>query len=102
MIDEQYDENEPLKLFDPSEPWKKTVLDAGSYVLRELMLPIFVNGDCVYKSSPVMAIRDYCQQELGTLWDETRRFVNPHLVYVDLSQSLYDEKMRLLGEMNHG
>jgi nicotinate phosphoribosyltransferase len=44
-----------------------------------------------------MEIRDYCQQELSTLWDETRRFVNPHPVYVDLSQSLYDMKMELLG-----
>ena len=93
---EVFDENEPLLLFDPVEPWKKTCLDGGSYRLRELMVPVFASGQRVYQSPPVMAIRQYCQTELATLWDETRRFVNPHRVYVDLSQKLYDMKMRLL------
>ncbi|MCL2717757.1 MAG: nicotinate phosphoribosyltransferase [Lachnospiraceae bacterium] len=100
LVDEQYHEKEPLKLFDPNEPWKKTVLDGGSFRLRELMIPIFKDGECVYDSPPVMTIRDYCQNELATLWDETRRFVNPHVVYVDLSQELYDTKMKLLRETN--
>lgn len=100
LVGEQYDANQPLKLFDPGEPWKKTVINGGEYTIRELMVPVFVKGECVYKSPPVMEIRDYCQKELNTLWDETKRFVNPHLVYVDLSQELYDTKMRLLSEMN--
>ncbi|MCL2050341.1 MAG: nicotinate phosphoribosyltransferase [Lachnospiraceae bacterium] len=100
LVDEQYNEKETLKLFDPNEPWKKTHLEGGSYLLRELMELVFKDGKCVYDSPPVMAIREYCQTELLTLWDETRRFVNPHLVYVDLSQELYDTKMRLLSEMN--
>ena len=97
---EHYEQKKPLKLFDPNEPWKKTVLDGESYTLRELMIPIFKNGKCVYDSPPVMAIREYCQKELTTLWDETRRFVNPHPVYVDLSKELYDTKMRLLSELS--
>jgi len=99
LVHEKYDEKEPLKLFDPNEPWKKTILAGDSYTLRELMVPVFENGVCVYESPPVMAIREYCQSELKTLWDETRRFVNPHKVYVDLSQELYDTKMKLLSEM---
>ena len=47
-----------------------------------------------------MEIRDYCAKELDTLWDETRRFVNPHNVYVDLSQKLYDTKISLLDKMS--
>ncbi|MDR2546949.1 MAG: nicotinate phosphoribosyltransferase [Lachnospiraceae bacterium] len=96
LVSEEYDENEPLLLFDPYEPWKKTYLHGGSYTLRELMVPVFENGKCVYQSPSVMAIRDYCRRELDTLWEETRRFVNPHPVYVDLSQPLYDIKMKLL------
>jgi nicotinate phosphoribosyltransferase len=98
LVAEQYDENKPLKLFDPNEPWKKTTLPGGSYRLRELMVPVFRDGECVYDSPPVMAIRAYCQNELATLWDETRRFVNPQPVYVDLSQDLYDMKMKLLSD----
>jgi nicotinate phosphoribosyltransferase len=43
-----------------------------------------------------MDIRAYCQQELDTLWDETRRLVNPKEVYVDLSQPLFDLRNQLL------
>ena len=100
LVDETLDEGSPLLLFDPLEPWKKTKLAAGTYTLREMMIPVFKNGECCYTSPKVMDIRAYCQQELSTLWDETRRFVNPHNVYVDLSQKLYDIKIELLGQMS--
>ncbi len=99
LADETYDENEPLLLFDPVEPWKKTKLPAGSYRLRELMTPVFKNGECCYTSPKVMDIRAYCQEEQNTLWEETRRLVNPHRVHVDLSSRLYDVKIALLDQM---
>lgn len=100
LADEVFNENETLTIFDPKEPWKKTVMEAGTYTLRELMVPLFKNGECVYESKEVMAIRDYCASELDTLWNEVRRLVNPHKVYVDLSQKLYDTKLNILKEMD--
>ena len=100
LVDETYDENEPLVLFDPNETWKKTKLLPGTYELRELMVHVFDHGNCIYHSPKVMDIRDYCQKELETLWEETRRLVNPHGVYVDLSQKLYDMKISLLNQMS--
>ena len=100
LTDEHFDEKETLLLFDPLEPWKKTHLDGGSYTLRELLVPVFLSGECVYTSPKTMEIREYCQKELDTLWEETRRLVNPHEVYVDLSQKLYDIKIDLLNQMN--
>ena len=99
LVDEKFDENEPLLLFDPLEPWKKTKLQGGSYIMREIMVPIFLKGECCYESPKVMDIREYCRKELDTLWDETRRLVNPHKVYVDLSKKLYDIKIELLDRM---
>lgn len=96
FADEKYDESEDLKIFDPNATWKRTTLEAGKYTIRELLVPIFKNGECVYESPAVMDIRAYCAHELDTLWDETRRFVNPHEVYVDLSKKLYDCKQSLL------
>lgn len=99
LVGEQFKEEEPLILFDPMEPWKKTKLLGGTYTMRELMIPIFRQGVRVYQSPNVMDIRDYCSKELSTLWDETRRFENPHKVYVDLSKKLYEVKINLLAQM---
>lgn len=100
LVGETLTEEEPLLLFDPQEPWKKTKLPAGSFTLRELPVPVFINGKCCYESPKVMDIRDYCIKEKNTLWDETKRFVNPHKVYVDLSKKLYDTKIELLDQMS--
>lgn len=96
LADEIFHENETLKLFDPVETWKRTYLEPNTYTIRELLIPIFKNGQCVYESPSVMELRSYCQQELNTLWDETRRFINPHKVYVDLSDQLWKIKTQLL------
>ena len=100
LVEETFTEDQQILLFDPAEPWKKTKLSPGEFTLRELMIPVFVNGKCVYRSPKVMEIRDYCTEELNTLWEETRRLVNPHKVYVDLSPRLYDIKISLLDEMS--
>ena len=100
LVDETFSEDEPLLLFDPLEPWKKTKLKPGTYTLREILKPVFLDGKCVYESPRVMDIRDYCQRELSTLWDETRRLINPQEVYVDLSDKLYHIKIDLLAEMS--
>ena len=96
LEEETFSENEKLTIFDPVEPWKKTKLHPGEFSLRELMVPLFKNGKCVYQSPKTMEIRDYCLKEQDTLWEESRRLVNPHQVYVDLSQKLYDNKLALL------
>ncbi len=98
MTDETYSEDEPLLLFDPAEPWKKTHLKPGEFTLRELMIPLFRNGECLYDFPETMELRRRCLAEQDTLWEESRRLANPHQVYVDLSQKLYDTKMRLLDE----
>ena len=94
VYDEVIDTSAPLELFDPHETWKrKTVTD---YTLRQLQVPIFVKGECVYESPSVKEIREYCINEVAHLWEEVRRFENPHRYYVDLSKKLWDIKRELL------
>lgn len=99
LEDEIFNPDEDMILFDPMATWKKTKLTGGSYILRELLVPVFKKGECVYTSPSVMEIKDICQKELNTLWDETRRFTNPQEVFVDLSDKLYKIKSELLEEM---
>ncbi|HIZ78965.1 MAG TPA: nicotinate phosphoribosyltransferase [Candidatus Lachnoclostridium stercorigallinarum] len=96
LADETYDNKNSLLLFDPIETWKKTLLAPETYTLRELLVPVFQKGKCVYHSPKVMEIRDYCTRELDTLWEESRRLVNPHEVHVDLSNELWHMKNQLL------
>ena len=98
LEDEVFTEDQPLTLFDPLATWKRTRLDAGTYTIRELLVPIFKNGECVYESPSVMDIQAYCTQEKATLWDESKRLINPQEVYVDLSRKLYDLKNQLLDD----
>ncbi|HAS21305.1 MAG TPA: nicotinate phosphoribosyltransferase [Lachnospiraceae bacterium] len=100
LDEEVFSEDDPLTLFDPVEPWKKTKLKPGEYTLRELMVPLFIDGKCVYESRETMDIRDYCLKEQDTLWEESRRLVNPHQIYVDLSRKLYDTKNDLLNKVH--
>lgn len=99
LADEEYHAEDDLIIFDPHETWKKTKLKGGTYTLREMLVPVFRNGACVYTSPSVMEIRDYCAKEKETLWDETKRFANPHKVYVDLSEKLFQIKSDLLEQM---
>ena len=97
---ETYDENNDLIIFDPIETWKKTKLKGGTYTLRELLVKVIDKGEPCYESPSVMEIQAICKKEQETLWDETRRLVNPHEVYVDLSDKLYKIKSELLEEMS--
>lgn len=100
LADEKFDPEENMIVFDPVDTWKKTRILGGTYEIRELLIPVFKKGERVYNSPSVMEIRDYCLKEQDTLWDESRRLVNPHRVYVDLSQKLFDLRNELLEEMS--
>ncbi|MCT4596733.1 MAG: nicotinate phosphoribosyltransferase [Vallitalea sp.] len=95
---ETIDSSKPLVLFDPKATWKKMELKPNSYYTKDLLVPIFQQGKCVYKSPSTFDIKKYCEQELSTLWDESRRLINPQTVYVDLSQELYDLKQTMIKE----
>ncbi len=92
--DEVVDDSKDLTIFDPDATWKtKTVYN---YTARELQVPIFKNGELVYSLPSLQEIKAYCTKEVDALWDEVKRFDNPHTYYVDLSQKLWDIKYDLL------
>ena len=98
VFDETIDESEPLELFDPVQVWKTKIVT--NFTAKELLVPIFKDGECVYESPSIHEIKDYCKRQIMTLWDEVKRFENPHRYYVDLSRKLWDIKHGLL--MNRG
>ena len=99
VYDEEVDDTRDLEIFDPNATWKKkTVYD---FHARQLLEPIFLGGKLVYQSPALPEIKAYCQQQVDTLWDEVKRFDNPHSYYVDLSQKLWDIRHDLLHKSQH-
>jgi len=102
LADEEFSSKDPLLLFDPIETWKKTLLPGSSYTMRELLVPVFRKGDCVYESPSVKEIQNICRRELNTLWEESKRFEYPHQTYVDLTRKLWNLKNNLLERYQTG
>lgn len=100
LEEEDYKETDTIRLFDHMAKWKNMILKPRTYTIRELLVPVFINGECVYTSPSVMDIKSNCEHELSTLWDEHRRLANPHTVPVDLSDKLFELKNRLIDELS--
>ncbi|HEY5557362.1 nicotinate phosphoribosyltransferase [Acetobacterium sp.] len=93
---EVIDENEPLTIFHPVYTWKKRTIN--NYYVREIMVPIFEAGKCVYESPSILEIQAHLRDEKAHLWPAFKRMVNPHVYHLDLSQELWSLKQRLLSE----
>ncbi|MBR5873017.1 MAG: nicotinate phosphoribosyltransferase, partial [Oscillospiraceae bacterium] len=98
-----YDEEAPnteeeIEIFDPQATWKKKTLT--NVVAKQMLVPIFEKGKCVYECPSIQEIRKYCAEQVDTLWEEMKRFEYPHKYYVDLSPKLWKIQNDLLTEMN--
>ena len=98
VYDEEVDDSKDMEIFDPEATWKTK--NVYNFTAKELQVPIFRNGKLVYDCPSLEEIRTYCLAQVDSLWDEVKRFDNPHTYYVDLSQKLWDIKYKLLKENN--
>jgi nicotinate phosphoribosyltransferase len=96
LYDEVVDDTKPIEIFDPVHTWKRKVMD--SYTATELLVPIFKKGELVYELPTITEIKKHCEEEIEGMWDEVRRFNNPHNYYVDLSEKLWTIKDSMIAE----
>jgi nicotinate phosphoribosyltransferase len=96
LKDETIDDTKPYTIFHPVQTYKKKTLT--NFTAKKLLVPVFVKGECVYQSPNVDEIKRYCAEQLELIWDEVKRFENPHEYYVDLSKPLWDVKQTLLNQ----
>lgn len=94
LFDEVIDESKPYLLFDPVHVWKKKWVE--NFTAVPICQPIFRKGELVYQVPTIQEAKAFCAQEVDRLWDEVKRFENPHRYYVDLSQKLWNIKQSLL------
>lgn len=96
LHDEVVDDSKPIEIFDPEHTWKRKMLE--NYTAEELLVPVFQKGKLVYMLPTIQEIRAHCKREVEGMWDEVRRFSNPHNYYVDLSQKLWDVKNEMINK----
>ena len=94
LYDEVIDDTKPLEVFDPEHTWKRKVMD--NFTATELLVPIFKNGKQVYELPSLQGIREHHAREIESMWEEIKRFTNPHNYYVDLSEKLWKIKDDML------
>lgn len=99
LHDETVDDSQPLEIFDPQNTWKRKVLT--DFTAEELLVPVFRSGELVYSLPTLPEIRAHFEAECDGMWEEVRRFTNPHNYYVDLSQKLWDIKQVMLNSRTH-
>ena len=93
-FDEGIDDSKPYEIFDPEYTWKRKTIN--DFYARPLLKQIFKKGECVYETPSLDTLREYCKMEIDGLWDEVKRFENPHKYYVDMSQKVWDTRANLL------
>lgn len=96
VYDETVDDRRPLEIFDPLATWKRKTI--SNFTAKVLQVPVFLQGKLVYQRPSLQEIQKYCAEQLSTLWEEIKRFDNPHSYYVDLSQELWEIKQQLLSQ----
>lgn len=94
LRDEVINEEQPYMLFHPIHTWKKKIVT--DYVVKPLQVQLFDKGECVYECPSVEEVRQYCHDQIETLWEQIRRFENPQTYYVDYSTKLWRVKNALL------
>ncbi len=98
---EVLDPNEDLTIYHQMNSWKNKTIEKGTYTVKNLLEPIFVNGELVYDVPNLKDVRAYSEQEFTTIWDEIQRFEYPQTYYVDLSKKLLDLKLKMLENVKH-
>lgn len=96
LENEEIDDSKPYILFDPDFTWKRKEVE--NFVARKMLVPVFTKGECVYNEPSIDEIRDYCSEQIDNLWEEVKRFENPHTYYVDLSEELWRIRKELIEE----
>ena len=98
LYNETVDDSKPIEIFDPEHTWKRKIME--NYTASELLVKVFENGKLVYDLPSLEEIRNHHIREIEGMWEEVKRFTNPHNYYVDLSQNLWDVKNEMLLNRN--
>ncbi|MBQ5435261.1 MAG: isochorismatase family protein, partial [Bacteroidales bacterium] len=90
-----------LFIRDEIDETKYSTFPAGSYTFRPLQELAYDNGKIFEDTRTIYEKRDYYKANLASFNETQIRIINPHYYKVDISDDLYDLKMRLINRLIH-
>ena len=93
---ETIDTTEAFHLVADDMPWRYRSVQGGTYDVRTMLEPIFKEGRIVYERPGLQEIRTYAEKEIGTLWPEYTRLINPEQMRVQRSAKLSELREKVL------
>lgn len=96
LYDEDPASEERIKMFHPVHTFISKFVT--NFEAKNLHVQVVDKGKVIYESPAVQDIQQYAKDNLGLLWDEYKRSLNPEEYPVDLSQKCWDNKMRNIEE----
>lgn len=98
LADEDPRKLSQINMFNPRFPLQQK--DVSDFTARPMLKDIWRDGEFVYNEPSLEEIRDHRIASLAALWDEYKRDLNPEVYPVDLSRRCYDNKMKLIHQVN--
>lgn len=98
LADEDPRKLSQINMFNPQFPLQQK--DVSDFTARPMLKDIWRDGEFVYTEPSLEEIRDHRIASLAALWDEYKRDLNPEVYPVDLSRRCYDNKMKLIHQVN--
>jgi len=95
LEDESPNRDKPTRAYHPMFPHIYKAYPP-EFEREELFVPVFVNGKRVYETPPLKEIQENTKKSLRRLGSEFKRFQNPHVYHVSLSEKLFRVKQELL------
>ena len=83
-----------MKIISINDLITNTTID--NYRLVKLQKPIFLNGKLVYTDPTIFEKKEYCDEQMKTLYPEVKRTLNPHKYYVDGTEEYANLKNQMI------
>ncbi|MGQ1890926.1 nicotinate phosphoribosyltransferase [Thermophagus sp. OGC60D27] len=96
IYDEQTDLSGRIKIIDPADPTRSKVLDKQNLECKDLLMPVFRKGQCIYQKENIHDLQKRTSEQLQLLDKTIKRFINPHSYPVGLEEGLYKRRLELI------
>ena len=88
--------SDSLLIVSTQDHLKRKIIN--NFTLKELQVPIFIDGELVYEDPSIDEKKVYCDREMSKLYEEVKRTIMPHIYHVSGTEKYVSFKNNLIIE----